>query len=107
MPEYLTSPPKNEITESCEKMGSNLSELLAKYGLRGLLAGGLVGGAMYGGYKAYNWWRTRKPKVTVEAGVNVTSEELSNNNEYFTPTNFTLNPADAETRAKIRRLIKH
>ena len=103
--EYL-NPPKNEISEACEKTGSNLAELLAKYGLRGLLAGGLVAGTMYGGYKTYNWWKNRKPKIPVEAGVNVTSEELSNNNESKGRTNITLNPADAETRAKIRRLIR-
>ena len=104
--EYVAQP-KNEISQVCEKMGSNLSQLLAAYGVRGLLAGGLVGGAMYGGYKAYNWWKNRKPQVEVEAGVNVTSKELSNNTEASKPTNFTLNPADAETRAKIRRLIKY
>ena len=104
--EYVAQP-KNEISQVCEKMGSNLSQLLAAYGVRGLLAGGLVGGAMYGCYKAYNWLKNRKPQVEVEAGVNVTSKELSNNTEASKPTNFTLNPADAETRAKIRRLIKY
>ena len=105
--EYLTGTP-NEISEACSQMGSTLPQVLASYGLKGLLAGGLVAGTAYGGYKLYNWWKNKKPEsqVPVEAGVSVTSKELSNNVESTKPTNITFNSADAETKAKIRRLAR-
>ena len=123
--------PMNNISKEASAWGSTLPSLLLKYGIPGLLGGGLI----YGGYKAYDWWRNRqqapmntaydlyrnyyqynnpytihpitnnrKPKIQADAGVNITSKELSNDVENTTPTNINLTPADAETKAKIRRL---
>ena len=150
----MAEPPMNTISKEASAWGSALPALLLKYGVPGLLTGGLV----YGGYKAYDWWKNRqqppaysvydfyrdnqqyftqplwhrlnninyyentppphprlnyvnyvknqKPKVQLDAGINVTPQELSNDGEDTIPTNLTLNPADAETKAKIRRLAR-
>ena len=166
----MTEPPMNNISQEASAWGSALPSLLLKYGVPGLLTGGLV----YGGYKAYDWWKNRqqpptysvydfyrdhqqyftpdlmrrlynngkkpysnipydeylyrnsyentppphprlnylnyvknqKPKVQLDAGVYVTPQELSNDGEDTRPTNITLTPADAETKAKIRRLAR-
>ena len=126
--------PMNNISKEAYAWGSTLPSLLLKYGIPGLLTGGLI----YGGYKVYDWWNNKKqspvnsvydlyrnyyqysnpyviqsitnnhkPKIQVEAGVNTTSKELSNDVEDTTPTNITLTPADAETKAKIRRLARN
>ena len=130
--EYITgsqTESSQNISTQARLWGSTLPTLLANYGVKNvLLTGGLIGGLAglgYGGYKAYNWWRNRnpkpvqehdvpmqnyvqhKPKISVDAGVNITSKELSNDDEYNRPTNITFSPADAETKAKIRRLVRN
>ena len=114
--EYITGIPTQSsqtISNEARLWGSTLPTLLANYGIKNvLLTGGLIGGLGalgYGGYKAYNWWRNRntEPEIKMDAGINVTSSELSNNLEHKRPTNITLTPADAETKAKIRRLVRH
>ena len=110
--EYITgnNTEENAISREMKAWGSALPALLANYGVKNLLvAGGLIGGLTglgYGGYKFYNWWQNRKPKITPDAGVNVTSKELSNDDEENRPTNISLTPADFETKAKIRRLAR-
>lgn len=114
--EYITGIPTQSsqtISNEARLWGSTLPTLLANYGIKNvLLTGGLIGGLGalgYGGYKAYNWWKNRntEPEIKMDAGINVTSSELSNNLEHKRPTNITLTPADAETKAKIRRLVRH
>lgn len=92
---------------------SSLPALLIKYGVPGLLAGG----AIYGGYKLYDWY-TNKPKINeqnqqkemenqmnniVEAGVYKEPKDYSITDDKPIPI---LYKTDLETSEKIKRLIK-
>ena len=92
-------PEFNEISQQAAAWGSSLPGLLIKFGVPGLLGGGLV----YGGYKAYQWWANKKNKARVDAGVNKEPEEYSSNDG---PTVAYMNPTEMEMSQKIKNLTK-
>ncbi|WP_458454518.1 hypothetical protein, partial [Methanobrevibacter sp.] len=96
-------PEFNEISQQAAAWGSSLPGLLIKFGIPGLIGGGLV----YGGYKTYQWWTNKKKKVRVDAGVNKEPEEhefkTGIEGKYNPPVVY-MNPDEFDTSAKIRKL---
>lgn len=103
-------PQMNDVVAT--SWASSIPGLLIKYGVPGLLAGG----AIYGGYKLYDWYKNKeKPEPNiersmenemnniVEAGVSTGPKDYSITDDKPIPIMYNTDP---DTREKIKRLVQ-
>ena len=106
-----------QVSKEASSWGSTLTNLLTTYGIKSMMTavpswvwrGGLAAlSASYltsKGLELYDYFKNKRTKPMVNAGVDVTSEYYSTNDEDKHPTNISLNPSDETTKSRIRSLM--